>query len=93
MRDHNFPEAVRAYERAVSLNPRLDTAQLNLANAFRRLGSGWAIFVEAQRHAASKYPDGYFPDVASRLVDMERRAAFEEEGAHYGNPIFAPLCP
>src|SRR5450631_118027 len=54
-----------------------------LNNAFRRLGSGWAIFVEAQRHAANQYPEGDFPDVASRLVDMERRAAFEEEGAHY----------
>jgi len=59
-----------------------------LNNAFRRLGSGWAIFVEAQRHAASKYPEGYFPDVASRLVDMERRAAFEEEGALYESSYF-----
>ena len=59
-----------------------------LNNAFRRLGSGWAVFVEAQRHPASKYPEGYFPDVASRLVDMERRAAFEEEGAHYESSYF-----
>ncbi|CAN7599064.1 TrbI/VirB10 family protein [Aminobacter sp. LjRoot7] len=28
-----------------------------LNNAFRRLGSGWAIFVEAQRHAAGAYPE------------------------------------
>ena len=27
-----------------------------LNNAFRRLGSGWAIFVEAQRHASNRYP-------------------------------------
>jgi type IV secretion system protein VirB4 len=59
-----------------------------LNNAFRRLGSGWAIFVEAQRHAASRYPEGDFPDVASRLVDMERRAAFEEDGAHYESSYF-----
>jgi len=59
-----------------------------LNNAFRRLGSGWAIFVEAQRHAASRYPEGHFPDVASRLVDMERRAAFEEEGVHYESSYF-----
>jgi type IV secretion system protein VirB4 len=31
-----------------------------LNNAFRRLGSGWAIFVEAQRHPAT-YPDSHFP--------------------------------
>ena len=30
------------------------TARLN--NALRRLGSGWAIFVEAQRDAANRYP-------------------------------------
>jgi type IV secretion system protein TrbE len=59
-----------------------------LNNAFRRLGSGWAIFVEAQRHAASRYPEGDFPDAASRLVDIERRAAFEEEGAHYESSYF-----
>jgi len=45
-----------------------------LNNALRRLGSGWAVFVEAQRNPASKYPEGYFPDVASALVDVERRA-------------------
>src|SRR5258706_13287839 len=52
-----------------------------LNNALRRLGSGWAVFVEAQRHPASKYPEGHFPDVASALVDIERRAQFDQEGA------------
>jgi type IV secretion/conjugal transfer VirB4 family ATPase len=59
-----------------------------LNNALRRLGSGWAVFVEAQRHPASKYPEGYFPDVASALVDVERRAQFEQEGAHYESSYF-----
>jgi type IV secretion system protein TrbE len=59
-----------------------------LNNALRRLGSGWAVFVEAQRHPASQYPEGYFPDVASALVDVERRAQFEEEGAHYESDYF-----
>jgi type IV secretion system protein TrbE len=59
-----------------------------LNNALRRLGSGWAVFVEAQRHPASKYPEGYFPDVASALVDIERRAQFEQEGAHYESSYF-----
>ena len=54
-----------------------------LNNAFRRLGSGWAVFVEAQRHAAGRYPQSQLPDVASALVDLERREEFEEEGAHY----------
>ena len=59
-----------------------------LNNALRRLGSGWAVFVEAQRHPASKYPEGHFPDVASALVDVERRAQFEQEGAHFESSYF-----
>jgi type IV secretion system protein VirB4 len=54
-----------------------------LNNAFRRLGSGWAIFVEAQRHEASIYPADLFPDAAAALLDAERKADFEEAGAHY----------
>lgn len=56
-------------------------ARLN--NSFRRLGSGWAIFVEAQRSEAGTYPNDVFPDAASALVDAERKADFEEEGSHF----------
>lgn len=59
-----------------------------LNNALRRLGSGWAVFVEAQRHSAGAYPPNAFPDVASALVDAERRAQFEEEGAHYDSSYY-----
>lgn len=59
-----------------------------LNNALRRLGSGWAVFVEAQRHFAGSYPPNTFPDVASALVDAERRAQFEEAGAHYESSYF-----
>lgn len=59
-----------------------------LNNALRRLGSGWAVFVEAQRHSAGAYPPDTFPDIASALVDAERRAQFEEEGAHYDSSYY-----
>ncbi len=59
-----------------------------LNNALRRLESGWAIFIEAQRHSAGAYPPNTFPDVASALVDAERRAQFEEAGAHYESSYF-----
>jgi type IV secretion system protein TrbE len=62
------------------------TARLN--NALRRLGSGWAIFVEAQRIAAQTYPHSSFPDPASALVDLERQDAFEETGAHFESRYF-----
>jgi len=62
-----------------------------LNNAFRRLGSGWAIFVEAQRSEAATYPDGTFPDPASALADAERRADFEQEGSHFVSDYFLTL--
>lgn len=62
-----------------------------LNNAFRRLGSGWAIFVEAQRYEASTYPASLFPDAASALLDAERKADFEEAGAHYVSGYFLTL--
>lgn len=62
-----------------------------LNNAFRRLGSGWAIFVEAQRSEAATYPVSTFPDAASALVDAERKAGFEEEGSHFVSGYFLTL--
>jgi type IV secretion system protein TrbE len=65
------------------------TARLN--NALRRLGSGWAIFVEAQRMTANAYPRSTFPDPVSELVDRERREQFREEGAHFESSYFLTL--
>ena len=66
------------------------TSRLN--NALRRLGSSWAVFVEAQRIAAASYPNSRFPDPVSTLVDAERRAQFEEAGAHFESAYFLTLC-
>ncbi|GAM00342.1 conjugal transfer protein TrbE [Sphingomonas parapaucimobilis NBRC 15100] len=52
-------------------------------NALKRLGSGWALFFDAERREALAYPDSDFPDPASWLVDRERRAAFEAAGTHF----------
>jgi type IV secretion/conjugal transfer VirB4 family ATPase len=65
------------------------TARLN--NALRRLGSGWAIFVEASRNAAQHYPQSAFPDPVSALVDAERKAQFEEEGGHFESTYYLTL--
>jgi type IV secretion system protein VirB4 len=66
----------------------LVSAAGRLNNALRRLGSGWAVFVEAQRNAADVYPLSDFPDPVSALVDEERRAQFEEHGAHFDSAYF-----
>ncbi len=52
-------------------------------NVFRRLGRGWAIYVEADRREITDYPQGAFEDDLSRLVDSERAAAFEQAGAQF----------
>jgi type IV secretion system protein VirB4 len=65
------------------------TGRLN--NALRRLGSGWAIFVEAQRVPAQSYPRSHFPDPVSALVDRERAEQFAEEGAHFESRYFLTL--
>ena len=57
------------------------SARLN--NALRRLGSGWALFVEAERCEAADYPESTFPEPLSWLVDEERRAGFEDAGSHF----------
>jgi type IV secretion system protein VirB4 len=64
-------------------------------NVLRRLGSGWALFFEAERRPAPHYPDSSFPDPASALVDAERRAAFEGgrpafESAYHLTLVFLP---
>lgn len=60
-------------------------------SVLRRLGSGWALFVEARRDPAMTYPDSAFPDPVSALVDCERRAAFLHEGAHYESRYYLTL--
>lgn len=57
------------------------TARLN--NALKRLGSGWALFVEAERRETADYPTSTFPEGLSWLIDEERRAGFEETGSHF----------
>jgi type IV secretion system protein VirB4 len=62
-------------------------------NALKRLGSGWALFFEAERLEALDYPRSNFPDAASWLVDEERRAAFEEgrQGRHFESRYYLTL--
>jgi type IV secretion system protein VirB4 len=65
------------------------SARLN--NALRRLGSGWAVFIEAQRTAALDYPDSIFPDPVSYLIDKERQDHFRQEGAHFESAYYLTL--
>lgn len=57
------------------------TARAN--NVFRRLGKGWAVYIEADRREITDYPDGAFEDDLSRLIDSERAAAFEQTDTQF----------
>ncbi len=57
-----------------------------LNSALKRLGTGWAIYVEAQRKPSPHYPvSNGFADRLSALVDEERRDMFEGDG-HVAEP-------
>ena len=62
------------------------TARLN--NALRRLGSGWAIFVEAQREPANRYPGERLS--RCRLAPGRRRAPRAVRGRRraFREPLF-----
>ena len=60
----------------------------------KRLGSGWAFFVEAQRFytreypAASAYRSGGFERLSGYLIDREREEAFGAAGRHFESSYF-----
>ena len=63
-------------------------AKLN--NVFKRLGTGWVIFVEAQRIQSGCYPESDFPCTAAALIDEERKQFFGS-GQHYENNYYLTL--
>ncbi|MBD2843523.1 conjugal transfer protein TrbE [Erythrobacter rubeus] len=60
-------------------------------NVLKRFGSGWALFIEAERREALGYPQTSFPEAASWLVDEERRAEFEAADAHFESRYYLTL--
>ena len=63
-------------------------------NVLRRLGTGWALYAEAQRRTVNNYPDSKFPDPISSLIDATRRVAFGSnqhyESSYYLTFVFMP---
>jgi type IV secretion system protein VirB4 len=80
--------AFRGPDLASSLDSELISASARLNNALRRLGSGWGLFVEAQRFASSAYPSAAWAHPAAAVVDRERRQMFEREGSHYESSYY-----
>jgi type IV secretion system protein VirB4 len=80
--------AFRGPDLASALDAELMSASARLNNALRRLGSGWAFFVEAQRFESSAYPYSAWSHPAAAVVDRERRRSFEEAGSHYESSYY-----
>src|ERR1700730_7310300 len=80
--------AFRGPDLASSLDSELISASARLNNALRRLGSGWGLFIEAQRFEASAYLRSNWPHPAAAVVDLERKGSFELAGAHYESSYY-----
>ena len=52
-------------------------------NVLRRFGSGWALFFEARRDEAQGYPPAGAETGVARLIEAERRAAFEGQSTRH----------
>ena len=60
------------------------TARVNAA--LSRLGSGFALWIDAVRLPSAAYPEpsaSHFPDAVSLAIDEERRRHFLSEGGHF----------
>ena len=70
---------------------QLVSACARLNNCLKRLGSGWAIYIEARRHTCQAYPDpkqNHFPEPLSLLIDTERREAFSAMETNFESDFF-----
>lgn len=65
------------------------TARLN--NVFKRLGTGWVLYTEAQRVKSHRYPNSKFPNKASAIIDEERKNFFNSD-QHYENLYYLTIC-
>jgi len=84
--------AFRGPDLASSSPSELVSAVARLNNALKRLGSGWAFFVEAQRFEAKRYPSGVWRQPAAWIVDLERRQTFESAGTLFESAYFITFC-
>lgn len=80
--------AFRGSDLATSSNVSLVNSIAKLNNSLKRLGSGWALFCEAQRFNSNNYPESDWPNFASQIVDLERQTQFEGVGNHFESSYY-----
>lgn len=89
-KDGSFTSAFyfRGNDLGSSTQEELTALSAHANAALVKLGTGWLINVDSIRVQANKYPDksrSFFPGAATLLIEAERRAQHETEGAHFEN--------
>lgn len=64
---------------------------LQLNDIFRRLGTGWHVWMESQRRTSDGYIASHYPSTAVRLFEKERREYFST-GSHFENAHYITFC-
>ena len=64
------------------------TLAIRVNDFAKRLGSGWAFHLEAQRFQIQDYPSGAFDSLAPYLIDREREASFRAGGKHFDSSYY-----
>ncbi|WP_434152207.1 conjugal transfer protein TrbE (plasmid) [Methylocaldum gracile subsp. desertum] len=73
---------------ASSTPSELDALSAQLNAALIKLGNGWMFHIDSFRKPSTHYirrEECHFPDPVTSLIDEERRAKHDTEGAHYEN--------
>ena len=72
--------------------PQLVAITARLNNVLKRFRSGWALYIEANRHPSFTYSqDSHFPDIVSLLIDTERKEQFESAGESFESNYYLTL--
>ena len=61
----------------------INTIAVRVNDFAKRLGTGWAFQIEAQRFSLQEYPESYFDILAPYLIDRERNLSFNSSGKHF----------
>lgn len=80
--------AFRGPDLGSSSRSELVSAVARLNNALKRLGSGWSLFIEAQRLHSAEYEESAWLSPAAWLLDLERKDQFTRHGAHFESAYY-----
>ena len=75
----------------------VNTLSIRLNDFAKRLGAGWAIFIEAQRFSLKEYPKSLrfssaFDSLASYLIEREREESFTAAGKHFDSSYYITIA-